>query len=80
MFFFMNNRIQTDLPLKIMHNLLINWNTLKNCYSVFRIDLFEKLKACDFRIFEVFNSNVNVLNVLSQFSMKISMRYRKTLF
>ena len=47
----MNNRIQTDLPIEIMHISLINWNTLKNCYSVFRIDLFEKLKACDFRFF-----------------------------
>ena len=47
----MTNRIQADLPLKIMHISLINWNTLKNCYSVFRIDLFEKLKACDFRFF-----------------------------
>ena len=38
--YFMDNRIQTDLPLKMIHvSLIIH---LTNCYSVFRIDLFEK--------------------------------------
>ena len=43
--YFMNNRIQTDLPLKMIHISLINVINgihLINCYSVFRIDLFEK--------------------------------------
>ena len=30
--------------------------------------------------FEVFNSNLNILNTLSQFSLKIAMHYWKTLF
>ena len=30
--------------------------------------------------FEVFNSNFNILNTLRQFSLKIAMHYRKTLF
>ena len=30
--------------------------------------------------FEVFNSNINILNTLSQFSLKIAMHYQKTLF
>ena len=30
--------------------------------------------------FEVFNSNFDILNTLSQFSMKIAMHFRKTLF
>ena len=29
--------------------------------------------------FEVFNSNFNILNTLSQFSLKTAMHYRKTL-
>ena len=42
-FYFMNNRMRTDLRLKkiriISHK---KWNTVTNCYSVFRIDLLEK--------------------------------------
>ena len=30
--------------------------------------------------FEVFNLNFNIFNTLSQFSLKIAMHYRKTLF
>ena len=30
--------------------------------------------------FEVFNSNLNIFNTLSQFSLKIAMHYRKTMF
>ena len=43
--YFMNNRIQTDVPLKMIHVSLIhviNGLHLTNCYSVFRINLFEK--------------------------------------
>ena len=38
--YFMNNRIQTDLPLKDNSYLINKWNI--NWYSVFRMDLFEK--------------------------------------
>ena len=30
--------------------------------------------------FEVFNSNFNILNTVSQFSLKIDMHYQKTFF
>ena len=75
----MNNRIQTDLPLKMIHVSFIHV-TLTNCYSVFRIDMFEKRLICDFRFFEVFNFIFNILNTLRRFSLKIAMHYRKTLF
>ena len=42
-FSYFTNRILTDLPNE--NNLLsylIKWNTVTHCYSVFRIDLFEK--------------------------------------
>ena len=40
-FYFMNNRIETDLPLKMIHVSLIHASKW-NAFSVFRIDLFEK--------------------------------------
>ena len=64
----MINTIQTDLPLKKNHVSLIHvnkWNTLTNCYSVFRFELFEKLVNLRLSFFEVFNPNFNILNVLS---------------
>ena len=34
-FYFKNNRMQTDLPLKIIQNRIsLKWNTVTNCYSV----------------------------------------------
>ena len=39
--YFMNNRIETDLPLKMINVSLIH-ATKWNAFSVFRIDLFEK--------------------------------------
>ena len=42
-FYFKNNRMQTDLLLKMIQNRIsLKWNTVTNCYSVLRIDLFEK--------------------------------------
>ena len=38
--YFMNNTIQTDLPLKDNSYLINKWNI--NWYSFFRMDLFEK--------------------------------------
>ena len=55
--------------------MLLNGKQLTNCYSVFRIDLNLRLS-----FFEVSNSNVNILNTLCQFSLKIAMYYRKRLF
>ena len=63
----MINTIQTDLPLKKNHVSLIHvnkWNTLTNCYSVFRFELFENLVNLRLSFFEVFNPNFNILNVL----------------
>ena len=80
-FYFMNNRMRTDLRLKkirvISHK---KWNTVTNCYSVFRIDLLEKMVNLRLSFFEVFNSNFDILKVPSQMSVKIIMYYRKTLF
>ena len=49
----MKNRIQTDLPLKVIHVSLINAikcnTTDKSLFCLnFRIDLFEKWYICDF--------------------------------
>ena len=63
-FLFMNNIIN-DLPLKMIHASLIHvtkWNTIM--YSVL-ICLKNGKFATSF--FEVFNSNFNILNTLSQF-------------
>ena len=76
----MNNRIQTDLPFKVIHVSLIHINkcntTDKSLFCLnFRIMINLRLW-----FFEVFNSNLNILNTLGQFSLKIAMHYRKTLF
>ena len=52
---------------------------MTNCYSVFRIDLFEDGEFATF-VYEVFNSNFHILKVLSQLFLKIIMYYRKILF
>ena len=58
-FYFMNNRVQTDLPLKMIHVSLIHvtkCNTTDNslfCLK-FRIDLFEKMVNLRLSFFEVF--------------------------
>ena len=54
--YFMNNRIQTDLPLKVIHVSLIHVTkcntTDKSLFCLnFRIDLFEQWQICDFGFF-----------------------------
>ena len=50
-------------------------NTLTNCYFVYCIDLFEKKVNFATFVFYVSDLNINILNVLSQLSLKISMHY-----
>ena len=54
-------------------------NTLTNCFSVSVMICLKNGKFATF-VFEVFNLNFNILNVLSQFSLKITTYYRETLF
>ena len=73
----MNNRIQMDLILKKKH-ISLKRNTLTNCFCN---DCLKNGKLATFVSFlEVFDSNFNILNVLNQFSLKITMHYRGTLF
>ena len=51
-----------------------------NCYSVFGIDVFEKMVNLWLSFFIVFNTNFNILNVLSQLFLKITMHEQKILF
>ena len=74
----MNNRIQTDLPLKMIHVSLMEY--IGQIAILFSVLICLKMVNLRLSFFEVFNSNVNILNTLSQFSLKIAMHYRKTLF
>ena len=57
LFYFMNNRMQTDLRFKIIQNhISLKWNTVINYYSVFRIASFE---ICDFRFLK-FSAQISI--------------------
>ena len=59
-FYFMNYRMKTDLRLKIIQNhMSLKWNTVTNCYSVVRIDLFENWLICDFRFLK-FSTQISI--------------------
>ena len=60
--------------------MLLNEIHLTNYYSVFVIDLFEKMVNLRLSFYEVFDSNFNTLNTVCQFSLKIAMHYQKTMF
>ena len=60
--------------------MLLNGIHLTKGYSVFRIDLFEKMVNLRLSFFEVFNSNFKILDTHRQFSLQIAMHYWKTLF
>ena len=75
----MNNRMQTDLPLKMIYVSLIHvtkWNTFDKVLFCF----FCKMVNLRLSFFEVLNSNFTILNTLCQFSLQIAMHYRKTMF
>ena len=59
-FYFMNNRMQTDLRLKTIQKYVIKVENSDKLLLCFRIDLFEKWLICDFRSLK-FSTQTSIL-------------------